>query len=233
VLADGPLAYYRLDEPAGSGVALDSSGRGQHGSYGARVGRAAPGLLAGDGDGAASFAGGPWSLDGIVSVPRSLGLEPSNAVSLELWMRPLLDNADLTSLVDYGDASNLNHQSPYGVLLFAHAFAVYLFTTVGSAGTTNFLTVTQPVPQHIYHYVQTYDGTNIRMYVNGVLEAQKPFVGPLVGYGAAGLGIGGTPAGGINDLVFAGTLDEVAIYGAALTPQQVMAHYAAGTRPPR
>ena len=231
VLADKPLAYYRLDEATGT-VAHDSSGHGLDGTYGAHVMRGAAGLLAGDKDGAATFNGGSWSLDGVVSVPRSPAFELSSAVSVELWMRQTIFNPDFTPLVDYGDAPNANADSPYASVLYEKTFGAYLFTNQqGSASEPAFHSVTQPAIGTTYHVVLTYDGGNIRLYVNGVLEAMKPFFGPLGGYGASGLGLGGSAAGGAGDLVFAGTLDEVAIYGTALTPQQVMTHYVAGTHP--
>jgi len=66
------------------------------------------------------------------------------------------------------------------------------------------------------------------MYINGVLETQHPLSGSFVfARDRTGLGIGGSPVG--FGTLFAGTLDEVAIYGSALTPQQVQKHFLAGT----
>lgn len=228
VLADAPLAYYRLDEPTGT-VAHDASGRGHDGSYGANVVRGAAGLLTGDSDGAATFSGGAWSLAGVVTVPPSLTLEPETALTVELWMRQTVYNLDFTALVDYGDAPNLTVDSPYAAVLYNKAFGLYLWSRqAGSASAPDFHTVTQPALNTTYHVVISYDGTAIRLYVNGVLESTRPFSGPIAGYGGSGLGIGGSAAGGNGDLVFAGTIDEVAIYGTALTPQRVLAHYTAG-----
>ena len=72
VLADAPLAYYRLDEPAGATTAHDASGNGLDGSYGAQVTRGVPGLLSGDSDGAATFPGGDWTLDAYSSLYEQL-----------------------------------------------------------------------------------------------------------------------------------------------------------------
>jgi hypothetical protein len=231
VLADQPLAYYRLDEPAGATIAMDATGHGVNGLYGAQVTRGAPGLLAGDSNGAAQFNGGIWTSDGIVSVPRSGVLEPATALSIEFWLRPVANNLDFTAVVDYGDSLNVAHQPPYATIFYASSLATFLFTTVGGAGAPDFLTVTRPVPQRTYHYVQTYDGSNMKLYVNGVLEAQKPVSGALTGYGLTGLGIGGSPFADASSVVFAGTLDEIAIYGTALSPQRVLAHYLAGSKP--
>ena len=227
VLADAPLAYYRLDEPAGATVAVDASPNQLDGSYGAGVTHGAPGLIAGDSDRAARFNGGNWSLDAIVAVPRSLTLEPTAAVSIELWLQPFANNPDFATLIDYGDSADIDHEPPYGTIVFQNTLGTLLFTDGGS---TDLDTVTQPALQHTYHYVQTYDGSALKLYVNGVLEAEGQASGLLDGYGQSGLGIGGAPSD-TPTVIFTGTLDEVAIYGVALTPQQVAAHYAAGTAP--
>ncbi|HEX4459956.1 MAG TPA: LamG domain-containing protein [Polyangia bacterium] len=226
VLADAPLAYYRLDEPAGATVAVDASPNHLDGSYGAGVTRGAPGLIT-DSDVAARFNGGNWSLDSIVAVPRSLVLEPTAAVSIELWLQPFANNPDFATLIDYGDSGNVNHEPPYGAIIIQNTLGTLLFTDGGS---TDLDSVTEPALQHTYHYVQTYDGSALKLYVDGVLEAEGEAAGLLDGYGQSGLGIGGTSVD-TSSVVFTGTLDEVAIYGVALTPQQVLAHYAAGTAP--
>jgi hypothetical protein len=231
VLGDAPLAYYRLDEPPSATVAHDASANKLDGTYGAQVVRGVPGLIAGDIDGAARFNGGNWTLDGIVTVPRSPQLEPTAALSIEIWLSPIANNPDFATLLDYGDSPSLTQEPPYGAIMFQNAIGTLFFTSAaGSVGDGAFVTVTHPAPQKTYHYVQTYDGVNMKLYVNGVLEAQRAVSGLVSGYGLAGLGIGGAPTS-VSDLIFAGTLDEVAIYGVALSPTQVMAHYVAGTRP--
>jgi Concanavalin A-like lectin/glucanases superfamily len=89
-------------------------------------------------------------------------------------------------------------------------------TTV-SAGTT-------------YHVVGTYDGSNMRIYVNGVLEStfarsstvnDSTFGGVLA---SPGWGTLPSPA-------FQGQLDEIAIYGTALSPTRIQIHFNVGTDP--
>jgi len=231
VMADGPLAYYRLDEASGS-IALDSSGHGLHGSYGAAVAHGAGGLLAGDSNGAAQFAGGGWTRDGMLMVPSSPMLQPASAISVELWMRQQNANPDGAVLVDYGDGGPAaTHDPAYGLLIYQSAFNVFLWTDVAAGGGPGFGTPTQPTPGKVYHVVETFDGQALRVYVNGVLESTMPLAGTLDFLSGSGLGIGGTSLGASGDPLFAGTIDEVAIYGAALTPQQVMKHFTAGSTP--
>jgi hypothetical protein len=230
VLADSPIAYYRLDEPSGA-MAHDSSGHGLDGTWGALVTRGAPGLIAEDSDAAATFNGGTWSAASIVTVPTSPLLQPTQAVSVELWMRQSVYNGDATPLLANGDW-NMS-QPAYGVVMFANAFGVLLNTaTTGPVGGPGFLTVTKPALNTTYYFVETYDGQNVKMYVNGALQATKAASGSIVNYTNEGLGIGSVVTSAIGDAVFAGTLDEVAIYGTALTPQRIQAHYAAGLAMP-
>ena len=72
------------------------------------------------------------------------------------------------------------------------------------------------------HLALTWDGTSIKMYVNGVVAYTLPHA-PL-GTGSDALGIGGDwlNGTGLNRLI--GTIDEFAIYPTALT-SRLLAHY--------
>jgi hypothetical protein len=78
-----------------------------------------------------------------------------------------------------------------------------------------------------HHAVGTYDGTTAKLYVDGVLTASSTALGPEnISYGNAA--IGAQYNGGYANL-FNGALDEVAIYGSALSASQVAAHYHVGS----
>jgi hypothetical protein len=77
-----------------------------------------------------------------------------------------------------------------------------------------------------YHVVATYDGTSMRMYVNGTLRntvASSRSVPNHVFSLMLGEGSNGSDG-------FGGGMDEVAIYNATLTATQVVEHYNAGRR---
>src|SRR2546425_1881529 len=75
------------------------------------------------------------------------------------------------------------------------------------------------------HLVGTFDGTSVRLYVNGALVGSTAASGPLNG-GAGQSFIGRL---GQNLYPFQGTLDEVAVFPTALSAQRVLAHYQAGS----
>ncbi len=75
------------------------------------------------------------------------------------------------------------------------------------------------------HVVGTYDGSMLRIYVNGVLRnTAGPFSGPITYWGSSSYGtyIGQNYAG---NYLFNGDLDEIAIYNRALSGAEVLANY--------
>ena len=82
VLADEPLAYWRLGEPSGTSAA-DASGNGNTGTYGGSPTLGATGALAGDTDTATSFDG----VNDNVSVPNNASLNLNGSFSIEFWAK--------------------------------------------------------------------------------------------------------------------------------------------------
>ena len=79
----------------------------------------------------------------------------------------------------------------------------------------------------VYHVVGTYDGTTQRLYVNGTQVASAALTGAITA-NTTSVYIGSW--NGTSEF-FQGTIDEVAIYGAALTATQVGNHRTAGSAP--
>jgi hypothetical protein len=71
----------------------------------------------------------------------------------------------------------------------------------------------------------TYDGTNVRVYLNGTLQ-DTTASSRTVPNGTAAMAIGDYPPGG--GAAFNGRIDEVAVYTSALTQTRIQAHYNAG-----
>jgi len=80
-------------------------------------------------------------------------------------------------------------------------------------------------PNKWYHVAGTYDGTDVKLYVNGVLEGTKNYSGTTITNSDDSIRIGGH-AGGTND--FEGYIDEVAIYSSALSASEILDHYKRG-----
>jgi len=158
-----PVGYWKFDEGSGT-VASDSSGNGNTGTL-----KNGPQWVNGISGTALSFDGS----DDHVSIPDSSSLDISgDQISIEFWMKPTVDLPYLLGtymkIFDKGDAylgeirlvteTDIN----YGEIVFCLPFS-YPQGEVPS--TRNSWT-----SGTWYHLAFTYDGSNMRLYVNGALE---------------------------------------------------------------
>ncbi len=216
ILGDGPIAYYRLGELSGT-TADDFSGHGYQGTlHGGVTLNQSPLLSNGDTDRSMSFNGST----GYISLPTALIPTGSgHAWSLECWCRVTsLPSNTWNSMVNMGAVSNgtlagiyINNTS--GTVKFA----------IGVGGTNSFSSGTVAT-NTTYHVVGTYDGTSIRLYVNGSLVGGPLAATVNLGTTYASIGADGSPA----QEFFPGTIDEAAYYNYALSSTQITNHYNTG-----
>jgi autotransporter-associated beta strand protein/parallel beta-helix repeat protein len=209
VLADNPLAYYRLDDPLGSETAADDSGNHQTGAYQGGVTTGVDGALPHDSDTAALFDGST----GLVSVPDSTALRPQH-VSLEAWIYPDPSASSNNYHAIAVKTTSSSWSDGYGLAIYPdgmlHFFVNNYYTNVAAPVTSG----------QWSQVVGSYDGTALRLYVNGILISTLPYstainnsTQPLLIGNAAG------------NYPWKGALDEVAVYGAALPAARVLDHY--------
>ncbi len=99
-----------------------------------------------------------------VSVPNSAGLSPTTAITLEAWVYPtqLLG----TTMAVIGK----NYQTSYFLGIQASGRVVFY----PKGGTSFRSRVTGVIPVSSWtHIAGTYDGTNTRIYINGVLDTSS------------------------------------------------------------
>ncbi len=77
------------------------------------------------------------------------------------------------------------------------------------------------------HIAGVADGTNLNVYLNGVLVGSTPYDGTINLATTEGLGIGDS-ASSLSTIKFNGLLDDLAIWAVPLTPEQVNNHYLLG-----
>ena len=209
VLATEALrAYFRLGETAGP-VACDSAGEAE-GTFSGDVGLGRPGALATDADSAADFARA-----GTVRVPSSDALSPGDELTLEAWVKPASNTASETVV---------RKDRQYLLRLVGGSVVFRVWTSAGL-----FETASAPVLRTAYfqHIVAVFNGSGIRIYRNGSQIASEEAFGRVPAT-TSGLYLGSSS--GAYDF-YAGSLDEVAVYGRALPTGTVKDHYAAGAAP--
>lgn len=218
ILADSPLAGWRLGES--SGTAADAVGSAT-GTYINTPTLGVAGLLTGDADTAVTFT---KSSSEYVNVPTGLPAGSSAGASAEAWVK-FAANTGRHYLLSWGAPSGGTHQFYFEDGWFtwtfwdtAHRVAAVAWTP--TVGTTYYLAA-----------VHDYVAKTAKFYVNG---AQQGSTNDLSGYGTPV-----PPAANAASMIGSymwdelaasldGTLDEVFVY-APLTGTQIAAHYAAGT----
>lgn len=216
VLADNPLAYYRLGETSGT-EARDETGNGHTGTYVAVV-QGVPGALASDPNTAVSIVKAGTSH---VALSDRLTVSGRGAFSIEAWIKPNALDATYRFVV-----CNERAAPRHGYAIVLHVqHGIFLERYVADDQET---TPGAPIAPGVYsHVVGTYDGTTLRLYMNGALASEEGDVRDMPAYT--------TPASigaylQFADSVFDGPVDEVALYATALAPDRVKAHFDAARR---
>ena len=198
------IGAWGFDETAGT-TATDASGRGNTGT------------LDGPTRSTAGKFGGALSFDGVndwVTVPDANVLDLTTGMTLEAWVR-------LSAIGSLWRTVMLKEQ-PNSLI-----YALYAGDGNGRAATDVFtsadlgLSGTAATPVDTWtHLASTYDGTTLRLYVNGVQAATRAVTGTIRASTGV-LRIGGNSTW--NDEWFAGLIDEVRVYNRALSAAEIQA----------
>lgn len=213
VLADGPLAYYRLGESVGP-TARDETGRFD-GTYRGACALGAAGAIGGDADTAVAFDD-----DCTVDLGDRFAFADKAPFTVEAWVMSAGQGN-----YQHVFTRQLRVGSPvdgYALLLNTPTTALAERFTSGAGAQTDPSTL--PAGK-LAHVVLTYDGAALRLYADG---APPSIVGDdrvMSTLGAKAF-IGSTGGGNY----FSGVIDEVAIYDKALTPDRIEAHRKAALR---
>lgn len=212
ILADNPLAYWRLGEKPGNFVARDEIGS-HDGQYDACT-LGVPGAIANDA--AASFVPDKSSL----AVPVGFDFGGVAAFSIEAWIKPAVSTALYRHA--FTQVWNDNGRQGFSLLIDNGSYAVERFVD-----DNNESKIVAPIAAPVgafAHVVATYDGAALRLYVDGNTMGKNADTRSLQSKPSP-VFIG---ASGKQQQVVDGVVDEVAVYGTALTEAQVKAHHAAG-----
>ncbi len=212
VRQDGPIAYWRLGEAAGT-VADDAVGANE-GTYVASPTLGVTGALASDTDTAVTFNGSTQTVTVADSTP--LRFDGTKTFSVEVWFKHTADGTfrRLVSCEDPNDGK--------GWQLYS-ANAGYGFKRTGA--TAQEIATAAGIDTNWHHFVGTYDGTSMRAFIDTAELPGSPLTSAASLPTTSTFTIGSF-ANAIN--YFNGSLDEVAVYNYALTLTQVLAHWNVG-----
>jgi glucose/arabinose dehydrogenase/fibronectin type 3 domain-containing protein len=199
----GLVGAWGFDETSGTG-AVDSSGSGNAGT------------LAGPTRVSAGRYGGALSFDGSndwVTVPDANSLDLTNRATISAWVRP-------TGLgTTWRTVAFKEQTAPAAMVyaLYANQDASRPVAQVSIAGEVNAIgTATLPVDTWSY-LASTYDGSALRLYVNGTLVSTTPVTGSM-NASSGPFRIGGNA---VFAEWFAGLIDEVRLYNRALSQSEL------------
>ena len=212
VSAVGLQAAYGFDNGPLGTTALDSSGNYRTASL-----LGASWSTAGRYAGAVSFSGTANEVD-----PPPLGTFYKTGFTLEAWVYRQ------TSKLDTGIVGSWTSSQAGPMIWIDHINGDYRLTLGNSLST--YLDSGQPAAIGRWqHVAATYDGSTARIYLDGTLAATSTFTGNVGDSNSWRIGAYGSPAGGF----FQGLIDNVRIYGRALSASEIQTDLASRIQPDR
>ena len=212
VSAVGLQAAYGFDNGPLGTTALDSSGNYRSASL-----LGASWSTAGRYAGAVSFSGTANEVD-----PPPLGTFYKTGFTLEAWVYRQ------TSKLDTGIVGSWTSSQAGPMIWIDHINGDYRLTLGNSLST--YLDSGQPAAIGRWqHVAATYDGSTARIYLDGTLAATSTFTGNVGDSNSWRIGAYGSPAGGF----FQGLIDNVRIYGRALSASEIQTDLASRIQPDR
>ncbi len=202
------LAYWTFDEGSGA-IAYDSSGNNNTGT-----------VVIGSGQWTNGMVNGALFFDGEltqVTASNSASLNPVNGITIAAWVNQSSNCwCNPSRILEKGETD-----SQYGLFINSSGSLEFLLTGV----TNGTLSTIPPSVNAWHHLAATYDGSSlISLYIDGQLATQQVASGS-VPVTTDPLAIGNKPTGTNASNFFNGTLDDIRIYGSALTPAQVAQLY--------
>jgi concanavalin A-like lectin/glucanase superfamily protein len=221
VLVDGAVGYWRLAEASGA-TFVDEAGHQNAALNSGSVGYGIASALAGDpADRALSFDGATSK----IGVPFNAALY-TDQWSVDGWFNLTINPSVNCPVFDCRPASSGALAAGFDLFLGTGAIGIAVcFTNVAQ---TSITAVPAGYASGNWIYAAaTYDGAQVRLYLNAALAA-GPTTCPFIKNPTAVAGIGHLAGVGGGNVVN-GKLDEVAVYGSALSAAQLANHYRVGS----
>lgn len=216
VLADEPILYYRLEEGVGAKQAVSAVAGSPAASILAKPTAGVVGKLGS----AISFDG---NTDGYLEVESDAtqfsGVAP---FTLEAWAFPRESDNGFRHIFTHDTEDQGDNRNEYGVYIQSSKLTFERF----SGGEVSKATGPAVALNAWYHVVAVYDGKTVALWLNGERADQQPDTRQTAKKDKP-LRFGSRdPNGGRFD----GTIDEIAVYGRALKPDRIKAHFQAASK---
>ncbi len=145
-----------------------------------------------------------------IDIPRSVNLEPTNKLSVSMWIRRTGVQNQWAKPLWYG-RNDVNPWGPYGFEFNDNSDnSIYFHVTNGS--TAGDVLSGSVINDGVWYLLTgTFDGSTVRFYLNNNLIGSTSLTGPIGHYNAIGLALGNRSTGGQG---FTGYIDEVRISSA-------------------
>ncbi|WP_150307656.1 PKD domain-containing protein [Planctomonas psychrotolerans] len=219
VLDDAPTSYWRLGEASGLAV-YDWAGF-DDAVAGAGVTRGTAGAIGGDDNSSATFSGTNTGL-----VASQVAQPGSNSFAIESWVRTTSTAGG--KIVGFGNAKTGNSSS-YDRHVYMDGAGRIIFGVYPNAERT-VSSGTGFNDGNWHHIVANLGPIGMQLFVDGKRVAQRTDTTSAQAYDGYWR-IGGDSSWGGTAPYFAGDIDDVAIYGNALSTAQVDRHYTLSGRP--
>ncbi len=157
-----------------------------------------------------------------VRVPDAPAFHFTNSFTLGAWVYPSGKGGNIQAIIDKWDAVPGSDQRSYGIS--THDGLAVLGASADGVDVGGVVYSNHPIPiQKWTHFIGTYDGKTLKMYLNGVLENSLAY-DQGVFPGTNDLAIGGEVGGLSNGeaiSTFNGLIDAMTLYNRALTEQEI------------
>ncbi|HVM61593.1 MAG TPA: LamG-like jellyroll fold domain-containing protein [Verrucomicrobiae bacterium] len=205
----GLLGYWTFDEGTGN-TAYDSSGNANTGT--------AVNVSSNPISWVGGVLGGALYFDGQtqVIVSNSPSLNPFSGITISAWA-----NANSWGSSGYTPRMLEKGNSDNQYELFSTTSGQLEFLLAGVSN--GVLVANAPSPNSWHQVAATFNGSSVMLYIDGQIASQQPASGVL-SITSDPLAIGSDPLGSLSNM-FGGALDDVRVYGSALTPSQIAQLY--------